>query len=75
MHGHPQVCVFASSLPSTPLSSYHVSSQTNKYFHLHDTLVPTKWLVLQTDDVIVSTKMQTLVIIGKPFYSRRKYVQ
>jgi len=38
-------------------------------------LVPAKWLVLQTDDIIVSTKMQTLVIIGEPFYSRSKNVQ
>ena len=46
------------------------SSQTKKYFHLHDTPMPTKWLVLQTNDMIISTKMETIVIIGKPFYSR-----
>jgi hypothetical protein len=45
------------------------SSQTKKYFHLHYILMPTKWLVLQTNDIIVPTKLQTLVIIGKPFYS------
>jgi hypothetical protein len=37
-------------------------------------LLPTKWLVLHTNDIIVSTMMQALVIIGKPFYSRSKYI-
>ena len=30
-------------------------------------MLPTKWLVLQTNDIIVSTKMQTQVIIGNHF--------
>ncbi len=41
--------------------------QTKKYFYLHNASMPTKWLVLQTNDTLVSTKMQTLVIIGKQF--------
>ena len=45
-----------------------LSSQSKKYSPLHDTPMPTKWLVLQTNDTIVSTKMQTQVIIGRPFY-------
>ena len=30
-------------------------------------MLPTKWLVLQTNDIIVSTKMQTQVFIGNHF--------
>jgi len=30
-------------------------------------MFPTKWLVLQTNNIIVSTKMQTQVIIGNHF--------
>ena len=47
-----------------------LSSKSKKYSALHDTPMPTKWLVLQTNDTIVSTKMQTQVIIGRPFYSK-----
>ena len=38
-----------------------LSSQSKKYSSLHDTPMPTKWLVLQTNDTIISTKMQTQV--------------
>ena len=53
-----------------PLYSFLIIScfiSNKEIFYLHDTLVPTKWLVLHTKDIIVSTMMQTLVIIGKPF--------
>lgn len=46
------------------------SSQTKKHFYLHNTSMPTKWLVLQTNNMIIYTKMGTIGIIGKPFYSR-----
>jgi hypothetical protein len=46
------------------------SSQSKKYFHLHDTPMPTNLLVdLQTNDMIISTKLGTIGIIGNPFYS------
>ena len=72
---HPQAFGFASSCPL--LISYHIMfhiKQINIFISMI-LLVPAKWLVIQTDDIIVSTKMQTLVIIGEPFYSRSKYVQ
>ena len=68
MHGHPQACGFASSCPL--LRYHHIMfhiKQRNIFISMI-LLVPAKWLVLQTDDIIVSTKMQTLVIIVKPFY-------
>ena len=49
-----------------------LSYQLKKYSPLHDTPMPTKWLVLQTNDTIVSIKKKTQVIIGRPFYSKRK---
>ena len=57
------------------LITWCLISQTKKFFQLHYTPMPTKWLVLQTNGAIVSTKMQTLVIIGEPPYSKQKYIK
>ena len=73
MLGYPQACGFASSY--FRLLSHHLMFHLKRkiYFHLHDTLVPTKWLVLHTNDIVVSTKMQTQLNIGKPISSKQEH--
>jgi hypothetical protein len=70
MRGRSQACIFASS--STLLLSH------NRTFHLKKgiifismiLLVPIKWLVLYTNDIMVSTKMQTQLILGNHFIQK-----